>query len=175
MYGRKNRKGFAELLSERARSHPAQPALIFLETKGNQQQALELTYASLHERAGALAAELTRRGLKGQRVLLLFPSGLEYASAFLACIYAGVTAVPVYPPRNNWHAERVAIIARDAGATATLTMPELIEKTEVRLHAMGLTDPGIIRFANLDCKGDDWVPRPLELDSLAIEIGKSDD
>jgi len=127
MARRETCKGFAELLSEHAALHPAQPALIFLET-GEGDQASELTYAALHRRAGALAADLTRRGLKGQKVLLLFPSGLEYASTFLACIYAGVVAVPVYPPRNNWHAERVAVIARDSGAVAALTLPDWLRK-----------------------------------------------
>ena len=34
----------------------------------------------------------------GDRVLMVYPPGLEFAVAFLGCLYAGVTAVPYYPP-----------------------------------------------------------------------------
>ena len=40
-------------------------------------------------------------GLAGERALLLYPAGLEFIAAFFGCLYAGVVAVPVYPPRRN--------------------------------------------------------------------------
>ena len=33
--------------------------------------------------------------------MLLYPPGLDYIAAFYGCLYAGVTAVPAYPPRLN--------------------------------------------------------------------------
>jgi acyl-CoA synthetase (AMP-forming)/AMP-acid ligase II len=30
--------------------------------------------------------------------VLLFPSGPDYVAAFFGCLYAGVIAVPAYPP-----------------------------------------------------------------------------
>src|SRR4051812_23981319 len=49
----------------------------------------ELTYNSLDERARALGGWLLSRGLQGQRVLLVFPPGLEFVTAFFGCLYAG--------------------------------------------------------------------------------------
>lgn len=41
----------------------------------------------------------TSLGVKpGDRVLLVYPPGLEFIVAFLACLRAGAVAVPVYPP-----------------------------------------------------------------------------
>ena len=37
----------------------------------------------------------------GERVLLLYPPGLEYVAALFGCLYAGAVAVPAYPPRFN--------------------------------------------------------------------------
>ncbi|MFN8546786.1 MAG: amino acid adenylation domain-containing protein [Candidatus Eisenbacteria bacterium] len=79
-----------------------------------------LTYAALDARARRLAAWLEREGLAGERVLLLFPAGLEFVEAFFACLYAGVIAVPAYPPRANRTLERIESMARDAGARAAL-------------------------------------------------------
>ena len=60
-----------------------------------------LTRGELDRRARALAARLQARGLAGRRALLLYPPGLEFIAAFFGCLYAGVVAVPAYPPRPN--------------------------------------------------------------------------
>ena len=60
---------------------------------------MHLSYAGLDERARAIAALLQEHGAAGERVLLLYPPGLDYIAAFFGCLYAGVVAVPAYPPR----------------------------------------------------------------------------
>ncbi len=57
----------------------------------------------------------------GQRALLLYPAGLEFIAAFFGCLYAGVIAVPVYPPRRNRSLNRIQAIADDAEAKVALT------------------------------------------------------
>ncbi|MFE7608621.1 SDR family NAD(P)-dependent oxidoreductase [Streptomyces celluloflavus] len=56
------------------------------------------TNAELDLRVRALAAALQDRVAPKERALILCPAGLDYVTSFLACLYAGVTAVPVYPP-----------------------------------------------------------------------------
>ncbi len=56
------------------------------------------SYAELDTRARALAAELRARGATGQRVLLVYPQGLEFIAALFGCFYAGAIAVPTLPP-----------------------------------------------------------------------------
>ncbi|WP_065476968.1 non-ribosomal peptide synthetase [Streptomyces sp. PTY087I2] len=88
-----------------------------------------LTYRQLHERAAVIAADLTDRGLTGERVLLLHPFGLEYVETFFGCLYAGVVAVPTYPPsRHPSSTARFSAVTEDCGARVALTTAELREK-----------------------------------------------
>jgi acyl-CoA synthetase (AMP-forming)/AMP-acid ligase II len=80
-----------------------------------------LTYRGLDRRARAIAGALQSLGLAGERALLLYPPGLNYVAAFFGCLYAGVVAVPAYPPRRNRSLDRLQAIAADAGAAAALT------------------------------------------------------
>ena len=63
--------------------------------------------------------------VEGEPVLLLYPTGLEYAAAFFGCLYAGAIAVPLYPPRPGRSAQRLDTIVRDCGARVALTTREI--------------------------------------------------
>ncbi|RMF23370.1 MAG: fatty acyl-AMP ligase, partial [Cyanobacteria bacterium J083] len=67
------------------------------------------------------------------RVLLLYPPGLEYISAFFGCLYAGVIAIPAYPPRPNRSLLRIQSIIQDAEATVALTNQTTLSLLEKRL------------------------------------------
>ena len=56
-----------------------------------------LTHYELLQRAKGLAGWLQQQGMSGKRALLVFPTGLEFVEAFLACLIANVTTVPVSP------------------------------------------------------------------------------
>lgn len=64
-------------------------------------QVDELTYRALYERAAAIAGELQSRVATGDRVLLVYPPGLEFVEAFFGCLMAGVVAVPVAAPARR--------------------------------------------------------------------------
>ncbi len=113
---------------------PDTPALIFLED--GETETERVSYQQLHQRAGEIAQCLRQRQLVGERVLLLFHSRIDYITAFFGCLYAGVIAVPVYPPRNNYHAERVLAIAHDAQARTVLTMQYLRADIEAKMAAL---------------------------------------
>jgi acyl-CoA synthetase (AMP-forming)/AMP-acid ligase II len=97
------------------------PAFTFLgaEPSGD----VTLTYAELDRRARALARELESRGLSGQRVLLLLPTGPSYVVSLFGCLYAGVIAVPVPAPQSDAAHQGpwlLTTIAQDSGAAAAL-------------------------------------------------------
>ncbi len=93
-----------------------------------------LTYRELDRQARGIAAMLQRNNCQpGERVLLLFPPGLEYISAFWGCLYAGMVAVPSYPPRLNRPDPRLQTIARDSRARVALTTPQILASIEQRL------------------------------------------
>ena len=65
-------------------------------------------------------------GLEGERALLLYPAGLDFIAAFFGCLYAGVVAVPAYPPRRNRSLSRIQAIADDAEAKVALTTVQVL-------------------------------------------------
>ena len=64
----------------------------------------------------------------GERALLLYPPGLDFITAFFGCLYGGVIAVPVYPPRRNRSLGRIQAIADDADAKVALTTDAVLSR-----------------------------------------------
>ncbi|WP_414514560.1 beta-ketoacyl synthase N-terminal-like domain-containing protein [Nostoc sp. PCC 9305] len=85
-----------------------------------------LTYGALDKQARAIATYLQIFASPGDRVLLLYPPGLEFIAAFFGCLYAGTIAIPAYPPRQNQSIARLGAIVSDAQATAILTTTALL-------------------------------------------------
>src|SRR3569623_625827 len=105
-----------ELLRERAQEQGGDVAFVYL--RDGEVEHARLTYAELVLRARAIAARLQREGRAGERALLLYPSGLDYICAFFGCLYAGVIAVPTYPPTSQRsRTQRLDGIVQDSGAS----------------------------------------------------------
>ncbi|HTV23139.1 MAG TPA: AMP-binding protein [Polyangiaceae bacterium] len=115
-----------ELLSDRAARHPERTALTFLGDGENVTRTF--TYGSLNEHVRAVGARLAERAAPGDRALLLFPNGPDYVVSFLACLYAGLIAVPAYPPPSNalQHWSRLVSMAKDAAPRLVLTESALL-------------------------------------------------
>lgn len=121
-----NPASLVDLLVHRATYQPDHPAYIFL-IDGDEQEA-SLTYRELDRRARAIAAQLQQIVKLGDRVLLLYPPGLDYIAGFFGCQYAGAVAVPLYPPRLNRNMHRVQSVAADSQATVALTVASVASK-----------------------------------------------
>ncbi len=122
-----------ELLRARATSQPERRAYTFL--LDGEREEVHLSYGELDLQARAIAARLQELGVEGERALLLYPPGLQYAAAFFGCLYAGVTAVPVYPPRPNRPDPRFLAIHADARARVVLTTSAILPNAERLLPA----------------------------------------
>lgn len=86
-------------LEERCARNPDHAILHFLpEGEGISES---LTLRQLRTRARAIASRLRRTALPGERVLLLYPSGLEFICALLGCFESGLIAVPCCPPETG--------------------------------------------------------------------------
>ena len=117
-----------DLLRYKVQHQPGKLAFTFLQD--GETEAGSLTYKELDQKAQAIAGYLESLGAAGERALLLYPSGLEFIAAFFGCLYAGVVAVPAYPPRRNQKMSRLQAIVADAQATVTLTTKELLTNTK---------------------------------------------
>jgi len=120
------------LVRHRAIHQPNDVAFTFL-VDGEEQQ-VHLTNRELDRQARAIAAWLQSLGLEGERALLLAPAVLEFIAAFFGCRYAGVVAVPFYPPRRNRSLERIQAISDDAQAKLALTTREVLCRVEPLIH-----------------------------------------
>jgi acyl-CoA synthetase (AMP-forming)/AMP-acid ligase II len=100
---------FIDILRSRALNEPDRLALVFLQD--GEIASDRLTYQSLDRQARAIAAQLQSFGLEGERALLLYSPGLEFVSAFFGCLYAGVVAVPAYPPRRDRFLARLSVLS----------------------------------------------------------------
>ena len=129
-----------------------------------------LTYRELDLEAQVIAAHLQCRCNPGDRVLLIYPSGLEFITAFLGCLYAGVLAVPAYLPRQNNHLSRLEAIATRTQATLALTTNALVGTLQKRL----ITNPNLPFFQWLttdhlpSVRANDWQEPQLTRDTLAF-------
>lgn len=129
-----------------------------------------ITYGEFDRRAKAIAAHLQQLGMEGQRVLLLYPPGLEFVTAFFGCLYAGATAVPAYPPRRNRNMVRIQAISDDAEARCALTLSDTIERTEGLLDETPNLQP--LAWVSTDKLSDDlarqWKPVQISGEQLAM-------
>ncbi len=120
-----------ELLRLRAQNQPNKVAYTFL--KDGETEEASLTYAQLEQRARMIAAKIQNLCATGERALLLYPPGLDYIAAFFGCLYAGIVAVPTYPPLRNRHDPRIQAIAADAQARVVLSTTEIFSDMAKRL------------------------------------------
>jgi acyl-CoA synthetase (AMP-forming)/AMP-acid ligase II len=127
---------FADILAQRARDDPDATAFVF---EGEDR----VSYAELDARARTIAAALA--DAQGERVLLVYPPGLEYVAALFGCFYAGAVAVPAYPPdpaRLERSLPRLEAIIRDAEPKVVLTIDVLTQLVGGSTLATDTLPPG---------------------------------
>jgi acyl-CoA synthetase (AMP-forming)/AMP-acid ligase II len=117
-----------EILQTRAFHTPDQVAFIFLADGEDQEE--KITYGELHHAAMGIAQQLSELEAEGGRALMLFPQGLDFIKALFGCFYAGVIAVPAYPPRKNRSLERIKTLVVDSGASIVLTTEDIQQTFE---------------------------------------------
>jgi acyl-CoA synthetase (AMP-forming)/AMP-acid ligase II len=120
-----------DLLQWRSAHHPHKLAYHFL--KNGEADEISITYGELDRQAKAIATQLAAWQGQGKRALLLYPPGLDYIAAFFGCLYAGIVAIPAYPPRPNRSLGRLQSIISDANAQMALTVTPILASLENRL------------------------------------------
>ncbi|NEO70915.1 AMP-binding protein [Moorena sp. SIO3H5] len=95
----KTLSNLVELLCYRALTQPFKIAYTFNE-KG-EKETDRITYQVLDQRSRAYASQLQSLGATGELALLVYPPGIDFIAAFKGCLYAGVIAVPAYPPPRH--------------------------------------------------------------------------
>ena len=151
-------------LQRRAAQTPDQVALRFLAESA--EHSVVLSYRDLDQRARTIASALQANAALGDRAVLLFPSGPDYVAAFFGCLYAGVIAVPAYPPESTrrHHQERLLSIISDAEPRLLLTIASLADGLAHIENA-----PPVLSVDTLDAPvADAWIAPDLQPEDIAF-------
>ena len=162
------RDHYVSILEHWAEHRPNELAFGFTDVESVEES---YTYAELWAEVRALAGYLQGRCRirSGDRVLLLYPPGLDFVVGFFACHAAGAIAVPAYPPRRNRKASRIRSIVVDANARWALTTRSVVDQLTgdrwhedlVGVQLLGTDDP--------TCRDADRWRRPkLDANSLGV-------
>ncbi|NKA49450.1 non-ribosomal peptide synthetase [Ralstonia solanacearum] len=163
------RATLVDWIEHHARARPLAEALFFC---GHGADDLRLGYGALSERVRRCAAALQQRGAAGSTALILFPSGIDYVVALLACFYAGVTGVPVNLPgvsRVRRVLPKLGDITRDCRPAVVLTHTaiEHASGNDLRDFAAG-HGLDILHLDTLGGEAAAWVRPALTPESIAF-------
>ena len=158
---------FVSLLRFRALTNPDSCAYRFISDGGIPEHTI--SYSQLDGRARVIATRLQGMGMENKRALLIYPAGIEYIVAFFGCLYAGVVAVPVYPPSRH-HANRLRAIIHDASPSVVLSAENLREKLQEN-HEKDWNCKKLV-WLSTDLLANDnpeaWLPFSVQPDNLAF-------
>lgn len=162
------RSDVISILCEKSASSPQRLAYAFLHD--GEHATKQWTYQQLALQVENIAAYLQKAGAVGERVLLLYPPGLEFIAAFLGCLTAGAVAVPAYPPRNQRHLPRIQTIITDAKAKFLLTDANTEQRIVAWLEQTSRTQPLYIQSTDRlpEAYAGRWQPPTIHESDLAF-------
>jgi acyl-CoA synthetase (AMP-forming)/AMP-acid ligase II/acyl carrier protein len=144
-------KNLIDMTEFQANAQPEKIAFTILSDGENPAQ--QISFGELPWYAKRIAAVLQEHKLTGKCALLLYPTGIEYIIAFFACLYAGVIAIPAYPPdpmRLNQSLSRLKHIILDAKPSICLIPFEFRSFFESILKDQHLPSMQCLSTDNLD-------------------------
>ena len=119
-------KNLLELLRNQARTHPDGLACAYLGDDGDIRA--RLSYSELDNNARAIAARLQGLDAGGECAVLLYPPGLNFVSAFFACMYANVVAIPLPIPRTTANINQTKGIIEETKTEIILSTQTILTK-----------------------------------------------
>ncbi len=157
-----------DLIRYRADLHEDDDAFVYLVDGENDE--VHLSYRELDRKSRAIASRLQRSGLAGERALLLFPPGLDFIIAYFGCLYAGVVAVPIYPPRRNRSMLRIQAVADDCEARVALTTDAVLQRVEPLIdETPNLKKLAWISTSKIDDQiSEEWIDPEIDGSTLAF-------
>ncbi|HEY0293373.1 MAG TPA: condensation domain-containing protein [Hansschlegelia sp.] len=159
-------KTLAEVLAARAEHDADRIALRFLAPDGEPVETLD--YRALDARAREIAAGLGRVAEPGDRALILLPSGPDYVASFFGCFYAGVIAVPAYPPESlrPHHVARLSGMIADAAPRLALTDAASLPAVSALCAEHGVLAADVALMRERPSPG--WTPAPVRAGDVAF-------
>jgi acyl-CoA synthetase (AMP-forming)/AMP-acid ligase II/acyl carrier protein len=169
-FRQKNSEGFSnftEVLRFWVLEQPDKVAFSFLSELENVDAML--TFRELDELAKSVAAKLQTLELHGECAALVYPPGLDFVIAFWGCLYAGVIAVPVYPPRSEHSCLGFQKILSNAATSAVLSTSRQLSDIQVAISGESTRNIRWMATDNISNSfSAQWKDPQLTNDSLAF-------
>ena len=154
-----------EYLDLHARLQPFSLAFTFLEKDGVEQSSV--TFGELDFSARKIAWALSYLPFQS-RIILALPSGIEFIQAFMGCLYAGMVAIPAYPPEGSQKRNRLYAIAKDSDSELLITSRTIKNKYENRVDDTGLNSAQSLKKIPWIAIEDLLQTVPLQQTSLPV-------
>lgn len=157
-----------EIVQWHLQRHPDRAVFQFL--KDGEIECHPISYFDLDQKAKEIAVQLLSEAQCGDRALIVLQNGIDFITGFFGCLYAGICAVPVYPPQNRQaYLERLEMIATDCQAQFILGTSEYFDNAETRLQAFDtLSKTKKIAVDQRSSENYDYIAPDINLDSLAF-------
>lgn len=156
-------------LAHWAAARPHQRAFTYVEFPEPAAPGLHHTlgWQGLDARARAIAGRVAAIAGPGERAALLLPQGLDYAAAFLGCLYAGVIAVPLFSPELPGHEGRLAAVLADCEPACVLADAGTAAGVERFMAGQGLPPVPVVLVDRPGEASAIALPERLEPDDIA--------
>ncbi|HUO36562.1 MAG TPA: AMP-binding protein [Mycobacterium sp.] len=147
-----NVRSLPAVLRTCARLQPNNTAFTYIDYEQDWDGVAEsLTWSQLYRRTQNVARELSLCTSPGDRAVISAPQGLDYITAFLGAMQAGLIAVPLSVPQGGASDERVDSVLRDASPAAILTVSATVDAVaECAQSKPGESAPSVIEVDLLD-------------------------
>ncbi len=176
-------KNLVEQLILHAENQPDK--ILYTYLADGETETASLTFAQLDQAARCVARQLLELASPESRVLMLFDSGMDFITSFFGCLYAGMIAVPAYPPRFNRNIARVTAIIQDCQPAIIITNRAVTEKmAEWRDNSPTFENLAWLDVESIDTQGvvqapaqeatqarvqlPEWQPASISPDSIAF-------
>ncbi|WP_414945506.1 fatty acyl-AMP ligase [Amycolatopsis sp. cmx-11-32] len=161
-------QSLGEAFAARAAEFPDRTALTFYQGSTATEHE-SIGYRELERRARVRAAELAQRLGPGERVLIALPTSPEFVEIYLACLFAGLIAVPSPVPAYSASAdERIAAIAADCLPALTITTDAALAEVTSHLREHGLPVEAVRPVSAQHLPGPVTGERPIGRDTDAV-------
>lgn len=142
--------GIADVVRARAERSPEAASFtgVTFAGRGNRRTERLMTVGELDSLASAVARQILDSARPGDRALLQYRHGIDFVVGFLACLYAGVVAVPAPMPRQGLGRDRLRSIVSSARPMIVLAGSSPGEELDdlfddgVRILRTDLVEPG---------------------------------
>ena len=160
-----------DLARFRRNSDPEKICYIFLQDGEHEED--KISYFDFEKKVRARAAILQKKVSPGDRAILLYPAGLEFILAFFSCLYAGIVAVPTYPPnftKISRSMPRLLSILSDAKPKLILSTLETIDLLEpiIKDHGEIKDIAWLATEKTPNDEAENWIMPDISKDSLAF-------